>query len=138
MVNWCQWQQQGAMLAPAAKAGMQRSGEKPALLALFFCAGSIPYAGRLPPLGSQRATLLASRAAASDTDSDSEAEPLAGAVGCSAAAAPAAAEPACYVIGGLGARGLVYHAWLGRLVAAAVLAGSDEGLPPELLRWKQT
>lgn len=103
-----------------------------------ICAGSIPYAGRLPPLGSQRATLLASRAATSDTGTDSEAEPLAGAGGSSAAAAAAAAEPACYVIGGLGARGLVYHAWLGRLVAAAVLAGSDEGLPPELLRWKQT
>lgn len=41
------------------------------------------------------------------------------------------------MIGGLGARGLVYHAWLGRLVAAAVLGGSDAHLPPELLRWKQ-
>jgi glycine/D-amino acid oxidase-like deaminating enzyme len=40
------------------------------------------------------------------------------------------------VVGGLGARGLVYHAWLGKLVAAAVAAGSDEALPPELLRWK--
>ncbi|KAI3433842.1 hypothetical protein D9Q98_003645 [Chlorella vulgaris] len=27
--------------------------------------------------------------------------------------------PSCWVIGGLGARGLVYHAWLGKLVAAA-------------------
>lgn len=73
--------------------------------------------------------MLSSQVAASDTDNDSEAEPLERGAG--------AAQPSCWVIGGLGARGLVYHAWLGRLVAAAVLAGSDASLPPELLRWKQ-
>jgi glycine/D-amino acid oxidase-like deaminating enzyme len=46
--------------------------------------------------------------------------------------------PSCWVIGGLGARGLVYHAWLGKLVAAAVSSGSESGLPPELLRWKSS
>ena len=43
-----------------------------------------------------------------------------------------------WVIGGLGARGLVYHAWLGRLVAAGMVdGGSETGLPRELMRWKK-
>jgi hypothetical protein len=29
----------------------------------------------------------------------------------------------------------VYHAWLGQLVAQAVLSGSEQQLPPELLAW---
>lgn len=37
---------------------------------------------------------------------------------------------------GLGARGLVYHAWLGRLMAHAVVNDTEEGLPHQLLRWK--
>lgn len=41
-----------------------------------------------------------------------------------------------WVIGGLGARGLVYHAWLGELVAKAVLNDSEDSFPKELLRWK--
>lgn len=41
-----------------------------------------------------------------------------------------------WVVGGLGARGLVYHAWLGELIAQAVLNDSEEGLPKELLRWQ--
>lgn len=41
-----------------------------------------------------------------------------------------------WVVGGLGARGLVYHAWLGKLVAQAVVEGSDECLPTQLRRWK--
>ncbi len=43
----------------------------------------------------------------------------------------------CWIVGGLGARGLVYHAWVGQLLAAAILQGSDEQLPPELRRWQQ-
>jgi len=39
-------------------------------------------------------------------------------------------------VGGLGARGLVYHAWLGKLVAQAVVEGSDACLPTQLRRWK--
>jgi hypothetical protein len=31
----------------------------------------------------------------------------------------------------------VYHAWLGQLVAQAVLSGSEQQLPQELLGWKQ-
>jgi hypothetical protein len=30
----------------------------------------------------------------------------------------------------------VYHAWLGKLTAAAVLNDSEAGLPPELLGWR--
>lgn len=41
-----------------------------------------------------------------------------------------------WIVGGLGARGLVYHAWLGKLLAQAVLQGSDTLLPIQLLRWK--
>ena len=37
---------------------------------------------------------------------------------------------------GLGARGLVYHAWLGALVAQGVLDGSEQHIPAELLAWK--
>ena len=86
--------------------------------------GAIPYAGRLPAPDETRVWALAS---SRQPPSDSEASD----------AEAAAASPPAWVIGGLGARGLVYHAWLGRLVAAAVLAGSEAGLPPELLRWKQ-
>lgn len=41
-----------------------------------------------------------------------------------------------WFVSGLGARGLVYHAWLGRLVASAVMNDDDSILPKELLRWK--
>lgn len=77
--------------------------------------GSIPYAGRLP-LG----------LAGTEQQQEEQGKQV-----CQQQ------QPSCWVIGGLGARGLVYHAWLGRLVAAAVLAGSEGGLPRELLRWKQ-
>lgn len=41
-----------------------------------------------------------------------------------------------WLVCGLGARGLVYHAWLGKLLAEAVLQNSEENIPRELLRWK--
>jgi glycine/D-amino acid oxidase-like deaminating enzyme len=41
-----------------------------------------------------------------------------------------------WFISGLGARGLVYHAWLGRLVASAVMDDDESRLPKELVRWK--
>ena len=40
-----------------------------------------------------------------------------------------------WVVSGLGARGLVYHAWLGQLLAAAVLADSEALLPIQLRCW---
>lgn len=58
-----------------------------------------------------------------------------------AAYLPAAAAVRCsvpvWLLVGLGARGLVYHAWLGKLMAAAVLDNSEDHLPPELLAWRQ-
>jgi hypothetical protein len=42
-----------------------------------------------------------------------------------------------WLLVGLGARGLVYHAWLGQLTAAAVISDSEDQLPPELLSWQQ-
>lgn len=112
--------------------------------------GSIPYAGRVPleaassdhtdgggcdSAGSGGGT-AGSRLSGLPEDGSSQ-----DAAGCGTAGAGAAADggplPPCWVVGGLGARGLVYHAWLGRLVAAAVLADSEEGLPAELLRWRE-
>lgn len=37
---------------------------------------------------------------------------------------------------GLGARGLLYHAWLGKLLSQAVLSCNEDLLPGELTSWK--
>lgn len=42
-----------------------------------------------------------------------------------------------WVVAGLGARGLVYHAWLGQLAARGVVERSEAHVPPELLRWRR-
>ncbi|KAK4769487.1 hypothetical protein SAY86_027637 [Trapa natans] len=42
-----------------------------------------------------------------------------------------------WFFGGLGARGLLYHALLGKLMAQAVLQGDDSILPSELTSWKK-
>jgi glycine/D-amino acid oxidase-like deaminating enzyme len=42
-----------------------------------------------------------------------------------------------WLLVGLGARGLVYHAWLARQLARAALAGDESLLDPELRRWQQ-
>ena len=41
-----------------------------------------------------------------------------------------------WAIAGLGSRGLLYHAWLGKLLAQAVWEKDETALPPELLRWR--
>ncbi|XP_031482329.1 uncharacterized protein LOC116252304 [Nymphaea colorata] len=48
-------------------------------------------------------------------------------------------SPKCryWFVGGLGARGLLYHAWLGKLMAKAVLSCDENQLPPELTAWKR-
>ncbi|WIA16119.1 hypothetical protein OEZ85_012838 [Tetradesmus obliquus] len=46
-------------------------------------------------------------------------------------------RPAVWLLVGLGARGLVYHAWLGQLMAQAVLSDSEQQLPQELLAWRE-
>lgn len=38
---------------------------------------------------------------------------------------------------GLGARGLFFHGWLGKLLALAVLSSNEDLLPCELTSWKQ-
>ena len=42
-----------------------------------------------------------------------------------------------WVLAGLGARGLTYHAWLGKHTAAAVLADDESLLPRELRAWQK-
>ncbi|RDX71871.1 hypothetical protein CR513_48718, partial [Mucuna pruriens] len=43
-----------------------------------------------------------------------------------------------WLFGGLGSRGLLYHAWLGNLMAHAVLSCNEEVIPSELISWKAT
>ena len=38
---------------------------------------------------------------------------------------------------GLGARGLIYHGWLGEQLAAAVAADDEQLLAPQLRRWRR-
>ncbi|MCO5584617.1 hypothetical protein L7F22_038548 [Adiantum nelumboides] len=45
-------------------------------------------------------------------------------------------SPYYWIFGGLGSRGLIYHAWLGKKVAEAVVSRSETCLPRELLLWK--
>ncbi|GMH37023.1 hypothetical protein BSKO_04896 [Bryopsis sp. KO-2023] len=46
-------------------------------------------------------------------------------------------QPECWLATGLGARGVLYHAWLGELLAKAIIDGDEGILPPELRRWKK-
>uniref|UniRef100_A0A2P2KNH3 Oxidoreductase n=3 Tax=Rhizophora mucronata TaxID=61149 RepID=A0A2P2KNH3_RHIMU len=41
-----------------------------------------------------------------------------------------------WLFGGLGSRGLLYHAWLGHLMAQAVLSSDEQVFPFELTSWK--
>ncbi|OIV97255.1 hypothetical protein TanjilG_10789 [Lupinus angustifolius] len=41
-----------------------------------------------------------------------------------------------WLFGGLGSRGLLYHGWLGNLMAHAVLSCNEEVIPSELTSWK--
>lgn len=41
-----------------------------------------------------------------------------------------------WLIGGLGARGLLYHGWFGKLTAQALLSCDEDIIPPELRSWK--
>lgn len=42
-----------------------------------------------------------------------------------------------WLFSGLGSRGLLYHAWLGKLLAQAVVSCNEDFLPSELTSWKQ-
>ncbi|KAL6973945.1 hypothetical protein U1Q18_028129, partial [Sarracenia purpurea var. burkii] len=41
-----------------------------------------------------------------------------------------------WLFGGLGARGLLYHGWLGKLMAQAVVSCNENILPSELTSWR--
>lgn len=45
-------------------------------------------------------------------------------------------QPPCWVLVGLGARGLVYHALLGKWLAAAVRADDPRLLPRQVRSWQ--
>eukprot|EP00192_Tetraselmis_astigmatica_P012825 CAMPEP_0117659798 /NCGR_PEP_ID=MMETSP0804-20121206/6623_1 /TAXON_ID=1074897 /ORGANISM="Tetraselmis astigmatica, Strain CCMP880" /LENGTH=392 /DNA_ID=CAMNT_0005466477 /DNA_START=571 /DNA_END=1749 /DNA_ORIENTATION=- len=45
-------------------------------------------------------------------------------------------SPACWVLAGLGARGLVYHALVARWLAEAVRSDNPSALPPEVTAWQ--
>jgi glycine/D-amino acid oxidase-like deaminating enzyme len=42
-----------------------------------------------------------------------------------------------WLFGGLGSRGLLYHGWLGKLIAQAMLSSNEELIPTELTSWKK-
>ncbi|XP_075675203.1 uncharacterized protein LOC142643147 isoform X3 [Castanea sativa] len=42
-----------------------------------------------------------------------------------------------WLFGGLGSRGLLYHGWLGKLIAQAMLCSNEEIIPTELTSWKK-
>lgn len=42
-----------------------------------------------------------------------------------------------WLFGGLGSRGLLYHGWLGKLIAQAVLSGNEDLIPSELTSWRR-
>lgn len=46
------------------------------------------------------------------------------------------AQRSWWAISGLGSRGLVYHAWLGRIIAQAIWNNDESILPKQLTRWK--
>ncbi|OVA10405.1 FAD dependent oxidoreductase [Macleaya cordata] len=43
-----------------------------------------------------------------------------------------------WLLGGLGSRGLLYHGWLGKLMAQAVVSCNEDVLPSELTSWRNT
>ncbi|GLJ43028.1 hypothetical protein SUGI_0892990 [Cryptomeria japonica] len=43
--------------------------------------------------------------------------------------------PKYWFVGGLGSRGLIYHAWLGKMIAKAVTSGNKHILPIQLTSW---
>jgi hypothetical protein len=90
-------------------------------------------AGSIPLMGLWRGAGGARRASSSGV----RGEGSAGSEGEAAAAAAAPPPPPpTWLFVGLGARGLVYHAWLGRCAARAALTGSEVHLPPEALAWR--
>jgi glycine/D-amino acid oxidase-like deaminating enzyme len=42
-----------------------------------------------------------------------------------------------WLFGGLGSRGLLYHGWLGKLIAQAMLSANEDLIPCDLTAWKK-
>uniref|UniRef100_A0A1J3DHZ8 FAD dependent oxidoreductase domain-containing protein n=1 Tax=Noccaea caerulescens TaxID=107243 RepID=A0A1J3DHZ8_NOCCA len=63
--------------------------------------------------------------------------PLLGCVNQLIGAAASGGSCKFWVFGGLGSRGLLYHGWLGKLMANAVLCCKEELIPFELTTWKK-
>ena len=76
-------------------------------------AGSLPLMGRIEGIGGDGDG--DEKSAPGDGDGDGE-----------------AGRRSWWFVGGLGARGLVYHAMLGAIVAEAVMRGDPSGIPAEL------
>jgi glycine/D-amino acid oxidase-like deaminating enzyme len=134
--------------ARATVGATRREGATPAEAAAALGGGGDPAPGSAEAAAAA-AALLPAMAAAWPLLAGWRVERVRAGVRAAAAAPPALGVPAAapfagcldaergwWIIGGLGARGLVYHAWLGRLVAAAALGGGEAALPPELLRWR--
>ena len=95
--------------------------------------GYAPIAGRLPPLGAAAGPDAAHEGEATKSDATKSSKDATKSSKAATAAAPGAARAATWLFGGLGSRGLIYHAVLGARVAEAVMA-DDEGRLPEHMR----
>ncbi|XP_068648817.1 uncharacterized protein [Aristolochia californica] len=58
-------------------------------------------------------------------------------LGCLDGFVPRAENCKYWIVGGLGSRGLLYHGWLGKLMANAILLSTEAALPLELISWKK-
>ncbi|KAG9456247.1 hypothetical protein H6P81_000755 [Aristolochia fimbriata] len=58
-------------------------------------------------------------------------------LGCLDEIVPGSTNCKYWIVGGLGSRGLLYHGWLGKLMANAVLLCTEDVLPLELISWKK-
>eukprot|EP00897_Mesotaenium_endlicherianum_P003262 jgi/Mesen1/2964/ME000176S01998 len=45
-------------------------------------------------------------------------------------------QPAWWIVGGLGSRGLIYHGWLAKASAAAIISGDESFIDKNLTMWK--
>lgn len=99
-------------------------------------AGSIPMVGRVD-LSQGASTTPASNGSSNTSTSGTSSAAGAAGVGSRMGEPGSAGLPPTWVVVGLGARGLVYHAWLAKALAQAVVKGDEGLLLQELKAWKQ-